>query len=271
MPKAKKLNEKPKKSEEGVVEEKPQESGGLITLSSQVVAPVVTPQQAKEAWNMFQATKKSLLEGSDYQSIITKSFRGGSWITEKKPFVKKSGWRKLATAFNLSDTVIKELRVHYDAMPYRSGKDAIVMRPGFVWEMTVRAIAPNGRYAEGVGSCASNERGFAHIEHDVRATAMTRAKNRAISDLIGGGEVSAEEMEGQEKSVETKQAECPVDHSALPIRTVLKEGKNKGRLFKTCPTCKMFEWQDEKEEADKIESVLNEAQRLANSPKQEKA
>jgi hypothetical protein len=30
--------------------------------------------------------------------------------------------------------------------------------------------------------------------HNLIATAETRAKNRAISDLVGGGEVSAEEL-----------------------------------------------------------------------------
>jgi hypothetical protein len=48
-----------------------------------------------------------------------------------------------------------------------------------------------------VGACASNERRFAHLDHDVRATAHTRGKNRAIADLVGGGEVSAEELEGE--------------------------------------------------------------------------
>ena len=58
----------------------------------------------------------------------------------------------------------------------------------------VKVSAQNGRFAFGVGACASNERNFSHVEHDTRSTAHTRAKNRAVSDLIGGGEVSAEEM-----------------------------------------------------------------------------
>ena len=36
---------------------------------------------------------------------------------------------------------------------------------------------------------------FSNPENDVRGTAHTRAKNRAISDLIGAGEVSAEEID----------------------------------------------------------------------------
>src|ERR1700674_1112033 len=64
----------------------------------------------------------------------------------------------------------------------------------FVWSFRVRAQAPNGRFTEAVAAGDSRERKFSHIEHDVQATAQTRAKSRAISDLIGAGEVSAEEM-----------------------------------------------------------------------------
>ena len=90
-----------------------------------------------------------------------------------------------ALAFNLSDEMLKEERKQYK----------INNQEHFVWEATVRVTAPNGRFSEATASCASNERKFSHPEHDVRATAHTRAKNRAIADLIGGGEVSAEEMD----------------------------------------------------------------------------
>jgi hypothetical protein len=79
-----------------------------------------------------------------------------------------------------------------------------------VIEVTViaRAIAPNGRYRDGIGvceihdrcnrSCMAGCRGFhhyAHPTHDLVATAATRASNRASSDLYGMGEVSAEEID----------------------------------------------------------------------------
>ena len=50
---------------------------------------------------------------------------------------------------------------------------------------------------------------------DVAATALTRAKNRAISDLIGAGEVSAEEIEREQQPAATpappsaKKAQAP--------------------------------------------------------------
>jgi hypothetical protein len=65
------------------------------------------------------------------------------------------------------------------------------------WGYTViyRATAPDGRASEMDGSCmASEKRGAMCTVHNVRAHAHTRAKNRAISDLVGFGEVSADEL-----------------------------------------------------------------------------
>jgi hypothetical protein len=50
----------------------------------------------------------------------------------------------------------------------------------------------------GIGTCSTTERKFSKPEHDILAIAHTRAKNRAISDLIGLGEVSAEELEADQ-------------------------------------------------------------------------
>jgi hypothetical protein len=230
--------------------------------SMAIVMPAVSPQQAKAAMKAYQAMVSAILDGgTDYQKIGDKSFK------------KKSAWRKLATAFNLSVEVISEVRKEY-----------LLGTPDkyFVVEVTAKATAMNGRSMTGLGSCASNERGFAHVEHDVRATAETRAKNRAISDLIGAGEVSAEEMEGTDKPVaqkvqspkeepveedasqmteeeieeartEAKEAStdfCPkgADHAILKPQEVKKEGDNKGRHFVTCNTryggCGWFHWLD---------------------------
>jgi hypothetical protein len=69
-------------------------------------------------------------------------------------------------------------------------------------EVWIRAIAPNGQYGDGYGYCSLDEgrfkswRGRQKLENDLRTTATTRAKNRAISDLVGMGELSAEEIQG---------------------------------------------------------------------------
>lgn len=60
----------------------------------------------------------------------------------------------------------------------------------------------------------------AKADHDVEATAATRAVNRAISDLIAAGEVSAEEMEGAE------------EHTPLPMLQRQAFGKDwKGKTW----------------------------------------
>ena len=82
---------------------------GLI--NSAIVQPMVSAEQAKKAWVAYQELKKAFLDPNiDYQ-VINVFVRGKGMI--KKPFIKKSGWRKLATAFNLSVEIIKEERKEY--------------------------------------------------------------------------------------------------------------------------------------------------------------
>jgi hypothetical protein len=152
-------------------------SGGAALATRQaaeisIIRPVASADEVLAAWRQFQDLKRSLLSIDDYQDI------------QGRPRIKKSGWRKIAAAFGISDELLREERREVETPAGRQ----------FVWEVTVRAIAPNGRYADAVGSCASTERRFTHLDHDVRATAHTRGKNRAIADLVGGGEVSAEEI-----------------------------------------------------------------------------
>ena len=142
-----------------------------IATSSLLIRPVADVDEIVSAWGKYTELKSKLLSSLDYQLI------------SGKQYVKKSGWRKLQTAFGISDEVIKEERKEWGKF--------------FTYEITVKASTQNGRFAFGVGSCSSSERNFAHPEHDVRSTGHTRAKNRAISDLIGGGEVAAEEIESQ--------------------------------------------------------------------------
>lgn len=155
-------------------------------LANQVVMPLVTPEQAKAQWKTYEAVKAAILDESDYQII-----RG-------KKFPKKSAFRKLAVFFGLNDEIIEKERVDRDDST-------------FTWGYTVRATAPNGRYTTGVGLCDSREKQFAHVEHDVKSTAHTRAKNRAISDMVAGGEVSAEEVEAEDTTIRKK-----VDAEAKP-------------------------------------------------------
>jgi hypothetical protein len=158
--------------------------------STVVVAPRAAPgrealtplatDQVVAGMKAYQQLLPQLLDASDYQRA-----EGG------KTFVKKSGWRKIARAFNLS----VELPLG-PAVVYRDGNGQPLRA-----EAVARAIAPNGQVQDGDGYCAVDEPRFKRqggrhkIENDLRATATTRAKNRAISDLVGMGEVSAEEAD----------------------------------------------------------------------------
>jgi hypothetical protein len=141
----------------------------LEPIHSDIVRPAIDAQGALAVWKEFQDLKKLILEQSDIQVI------------QGKNFVKKSGWRKFATFYNLTDRIVEETRIQNDDR-------------SFIWKIKVECKAPNGRVSEGVAMCSSAEKSGTRIEHDVYATAHTRAKNRAISDMVAAGEVSAEEM-----------------------------------------------------------------------------
>lgn len=174
-----------------------------------LIQPVSDISDVVSLYDRFEEIKSELLDKEDTTSI------------QGNVHVNKSGWRKIATAFNLSVEIVDhEIWV----------EDGIVKA-----RVVARATAPNGKVSTEIGMCASNEansmtrlEGNAEVskdqvsekyggfdeedillvdsawrglhdprevnEHNILATAATRAKNRAISDCVGGGEVSAEEI-----------------------------------------------------------------------------
>jgi hypothetical protein len=146
-----------------------------IVPGNSLVLPVTTPEEAKKTMELYQNTLDALVDDRDWQKVGTEKF------------LKKSGVRKLAVAFNLSEEII-------DLKEERDSEGKIVT--AFA---SVRITAPNGRTTVGTGTCSIHDNktgrnGFAHAEHDVRATAITRATNRAILNMVGMGKVSAEEV-----------------------------------------------------------------------------
>ena len=147
---------------------------------SEVIRPLDAGQLV-DSFREYQELLPRLLSDSDYQD----AGRG-------KRFVKKSGWRKIATAFDLDVQIIRSTIERDDAgQPARA-------------EGWARAIAPSGRSMDGDGYCSVDEERFSgprgnksKLENDLRATATTRAMNRAISGLVGMGEVSAEEVSAE--------------------------------------------------------------------------
>jgi hypothetical protein len=140
------------------------------------------PEQVVEGMRQYQRLLRDLLEPSDWQT----EDKYGNPL--ERPFLKKSGWRKIARAFNLSfERVSSQVERDEQGNPLRA-------------EVWIRAVAPNGQFGDGDGYCSLDEPRFerncgrAKLENDLRSTATTRAKNRATADLVGMGEVSAEEI-----------------------------------------------------------------------------
>ena len=109
-----------------------------------------------------------------------------------KVFRKKGYWRAVAKAFSLRLTLITESRYEEENGDW-----------GYL--ACYRAEDRNGNAVDSDGSCAASEKvgrdGSRAMctTHNVRAHAHTRAKNRAIADLVGFGEVSAEEMRDDQR------------------------------------------------------------------------
>jgi len=139
-----------------------------------IVVPPLSVSEILEHFNRIQELKRRLIDYSTRPESDVVLIKG-------KPYIKKSGWRKLAFAFNLSDEIVREEK--------EERPDGEV-----IYRIWTKVTAPNGRSVVAVGCASSKERDYAHEAHDPYALAATRSKNRAISDIIGLGELSAEEL-----------------------------------------------------------------------------
>lgn len=220
----------------------------LIVHEPQAVAalpdaplPVFLGQQMVQALTAYR----------ELQGALDRAMPEQLMTLDGKPFRKKGYWRALAVAFNLKVEVAEERREI--AEQFDDGRD------NFGYVVSYRATAPNGRAITGDGSCFAVEKArrfkcphphpkgwkgktehWPHdscpdfdpafqwrslpaqaTEHNIRSHAHTRAFNRAVSNLVGFGEVSAEEVERGEVHPdfvmeEPPSAETTVTAIALP-------------------------------------------------------
>ena len=161
----------------------------IVVKEPEIIAPA-SVEKTLDALKRFEDFKRRVLTEDDYVPIAGKKY------------IKKSGWLKYALACNIS-------------LEKREEREEIRDDGTRVYHYTYRAIAPSGRFADAVGSASSEERDFAHEVHDVRALAQTRAMERAISNLVGGGELGAEEMLGAEEKPEV--IEVKEEHVKTPV------------------------------------------------------
>jgi len=135
---------------------------------------VMTVEQAQAAVQRYREITRGALGADDWQGPPG----------EPGSFIKKQGWQTIAKAYRVSTSVIDDVAEYDD--------DGVIIRS----RAKVRAVDPDGRSREATGYCSIHEpgrRSSPKLEHDLRATAVTRAENRAISNLAGIGQVSAEE------------------------------------------------------------------------------
>jgi hypothetical protein len=184
------------------------------------------------AQKSYQAVCVALLDDNDIQKI------------GKKEFKKRSAWNKLSVAFGVS---VEEVRTVHE----RDERGRIVRT-----ECVVRATAPNGRHSDGLGACDLYERccdpgtctkrekwpdskkptghvhctefpckqaHFSNPQHDIPATAFTRASNRAKADLFGLGEVSAEEITRHDETPNAEPVAQPTTVRNIPAKDDLAE------------------------------------------------
>lgn len=166
----------------------------IMPALTAVIVPELDGDRALQLWKQYQDIINKVCEDSDYQLIQGKKFR------------KKSGWRKIAAFMGISVDIVESTHETI-------GKT-------FAWHFTCKAIhAKSGRYAIGTGSCDAFEKAklmegkymiynrFNRVWeeaqpnsiHNIRTTAETRAFNRAVSNLVGGGELSADEIINEEE------------------------------------------------------------------------
>lgn len=145
-----------------------------------ITRPLVSAEQAIEIYNEYQKLKQAVAGPEDFITLYS----------EGKPLeAPTKKWRvKLCKFYGVSCEIVSEELEH---MPDGS----------YVFKAVARAEAPNGQYMFGDGSCWSETKKNAFgknsdIVHNTRSHAVTRAKNRAVLELVGFGEVSAEEISG---------------------------------------------------------------------------
>ncbi len=149
------------------------------------IQPVASLDQQIAVFKLYEDAKTKLLSDNDILWIGP----DGRPTTKGKghAHIKRSGWRKMARFFGLSCEILS--------------REKIGTEKEYSWIYKVVAKHPGGatQHAEGVAS--SNDKFFTKggkveaKEENVLLKAQTVAFNRAISDLLGGGEISAEEVE----------------------------------------------------------------------------
>ena len=182
----------------------------LVPVADLGPVPVYGGAQMVEAFRQYQQLQQALDRAMPDQIIAI----------EGKRFRKKGYWRALAVAFNLTVEAVHEERTVQGTFEDDSSN--------FGYLVTYRASARHGRTVTGDGSCFAiekarrsdggnpwSQRPRQATEHNIRSHAHTRAFNRAVSNLVGFGEVSAEEIDRDERPAPARPFKAPQNSAAV--------------------------------------------------------
>jgi len=156
-----------------------------IQPQSGLVAPVCSIEDSIRIFKAFEEAKRRILTKKDIMWI---GDDGKPTVEgEGTPYIKRSGWRKLARFFGLSWSIedVKEIKTEN----------------GYLYQAKVKIWHPAGASVEAVGVATSEDKFFTKggrreaNKGNVLMKAITVALNRGISDILGSGEVSGEETE----------------------------------------------------------------------------
>jgi len=191
--------------------------GALVITDADAPLPVFSGATMGRAFTAYR----------ELQSALDQAMPDQIMKIGDRQFRKKGYWRAVRVAFGLTVKATEERREV--AGTFDDGHE------NFGYLVTYSASAPNGRQVEGDGACFASEKagkfrcphphpdregytlhypgercpdfdpGYVWrelpaqaTEHNVRSHAHTRAFNRAVSNLVGFGEVSAEEVDPDE-------------------------------------------------------------------------
>lgn len=149
-----------------------------------LVAPVCSVEESVRIFKQFEQAKSKILTGNDILWIGSDGRPGIEG--QGNPHIKRSGWRKLARFFGLSWDIenIEKLTMEHG---------------GYMYKVRVKVWHPAGASVISEGVATSKDSFFTKggrrdaDEENVLMKAQTVAVNRAISDILGSGEVSGEE------------------------------------------------------------------------------
>jgi len=123
---------------------------------------------------------------SQFLSIKNKLGKDDVVIFDGKRVLTYSGWMKIGIFFGVSYEIKSSERVEFESGGNKN----------FLWRYLVRVKLPSGIYADAEGIASSDEPYLKNKSSDfVSSLAQKRAFCKALSMLVGGGEIFAEDSE----------------------------------------------------------------------------